>query len=813
MSNSQIRTKPASKDRNIDAGVMSNYNKSLSESKTVTVDAGTAEIITMINVSKPDAFRVEKLSKFVQIVKNETIANKIQQIRNAKSNAEKNKCKSNLPAIAFGRYTGAPSSKTYVAESRTITIADIDNVPDGKLDSYKASLSSHPSVVCCFISPSGNGLKAFFKTPPIKNNEHSYRSWEQVNRECKKLIPNIDVDPSGKNVSRLCYFSSDADIYVNFDAEELAQDYGQDADADAVVAVPLTEASVKEGVLVEIDPAIEDRVIATATGMCAKASKDDANRHALRLSVGIFIGGCIAGGLIDEVKATDLVEQLSDSIADNGTTSSKELKTLHDAIAKGKDSPIYSLRSDFDNFDDDGLRKIQQAFALYNIGGTIGVIDIGEVLNITSDHNSIGKAVSFYKKEHGALLIARYAKKHNICFDFKKFLLDSNTHMYTHVAFSPEKLPSTTINLWRGYTAVPCFGDASIITDFIKEIICDGDEICYEYLTSYLAHMLQKPEEKPEVCLVMLGGEGIGKGSFFQLVRSIWASSTYQCNDVDQIVGRFNAVLERNYIVCMDEALFAGDGKSIEKFKNLITEPRIPIDEKNEPSRDMDSYHRFMAATNNPVFAKTTSGDRRFCHFRVSEKRKQDHGYFETLKDSFKNEVTLGAFVKQLLERDISKFNVRARPKTQESTNQKKQSLKGFDRFWYEVLKEGTFVLRKRSSAEQVYGSSLHTNCDQFAEGQFITTSDIVTLYTSFDKNSERFGTVSTDSIAKSITALCPSAEIKRKRIDKGNPKNGRQLPSLKIARQEFTKFLNVDSLDWDDDVEELDPDEEDDVF
>lgn len=814
MLNSQSRTNPVLVDSlraPTNTDVMTFYTKTVTENKeTLGVNAGTAETTLINNASKPANFRAAPLSKFVQIVKNESVEDQIKEIRNAKDSDEKNKRKRNLPALACGRYTGTPSADTYISDSRTITIADIDNIPDGKLENYKEGLSSHHSVVACFVSPSGNGLKAFFRVPPIKDNAQSYRSWEQVQRECKKLIPNIVVDPSGKNLSRLCYLSSDKNIYVNFQANELVED--EQYDQGAVGAVP-TLSSVKEGELMPIDPAIEDRVIATATGICAKASKDEANRHARRLSLGMYLGGCIAGGLIDEAKATDLAEQLSDSIADNGTTTNKELKTLHDAIAKGQDSPIYSLRSDFDNCDDN-LREMQEPFALYNIAGNIGVIDMEEFLDIKSNPDSIQKPLSFYRKEYGALVMARYAEKHNLYFEFKKFLLHPNTHMFTNVAFSPEKLPSTTINLWRGYTAVPSVGDTSIITNFIRDVICDENEVCYEYLMSYLAHMIQKPEEKPGICLVMLGGEGIGKGTFFELIRSIWGASTYQCNDVDQIVGRFNAILERTYVVCMDEALFTGDGKSIEKFKNLITEPNIPIEQKNEPLRAMRSYHRFTASTNNQVFAKTTSGDRRFFHLRVSEKYKEDYEYFNPLHDALKVEATIGAFVHQLLERDISKFNVRAKPKTQETTNQKKQSLKGLDRFWYEVLKAGSFEVRNRSNAESYNGSSLDTRCDDFKDGQFITTADILTLYLRFDKHAERFSSVSTDSIGKSITALCPSAERKQKRVLSGrNPKQGRQLPSLATARKEFAQFLNVDSLDWDDDVEELDPEDEVDVF
>ena len=68
----------------------------------------------------------------------------------------------------------------------------------------------------------------------------------------------------------------------------------------------------------------------------------------------------------------------------------------------------------------------------------------------------------------------------------------------------------------------PTQGDWSRIRTHLYEVICDGDIELFEYLLDYVAHMLQRPEEKPGVMVVLLGSQGTGKGLFFQILQRVW---------------------------------------------------------------------------------------------------------------------------------------------------------------------------------------------------------------------------------------------------------------------------------------------------
>jgi hypothetical protein len=302
--------------------------------------------------------------------------------------------------------------------------------------------------------------------------------------------------------------------------------------------------------------------------------------------------------------------------------------------------------------------------------------------------------------------------------------------------------------------------------------------------------MLQKPQEKPGVVPVLIGGQGTGKGVFFQLLKIIWARTTLLVNNVDEVVGQFNASLERNYIVCMDEALFSGDRKSLDRLKSMVTEPEIRIEEKYQPKRSIDSHHRFFAATNHDHFSHIEKDDRRFFFLRVSSDRQKDTDYFSTLCKIFEDGNAVENFVFSLLNFDLEKYDVRKRPETKEHKDQKLKSLKGFERYWYEVL------VTKDFSDETFHGRA-------WEEPIFMPTSDLTEMYKKFDRQAGRHESVQQGVVSELIKKLCPSAEKVTRRIDRGFQgkiqKRGFDLPNIETARKEFETHIGC-AVSWEDD-------------
>ncbi len=437
------------------------------------------------------------------------------------------------------------------------------------------------------------------------------------------------------------------------------------------------------------------------------------------------------------------------------------------------------------------LSALQNRFCLIDLGGEIRIVDKRQIEAVRSGARD--GEVTFYKRAEGSILMQRVletlpvSSKANVV--IQQFIVNPGTHSFDAVAFSPLPTPPTTLNYWTGPTMKPVMGNWNEVGVFLLEVICDKNQAVCNYLVCFLAHMLQKPEKKPDIMIVLLGGQGTGKGTFFRLLHSIWSRTTLQVSDVDQVIGQFNAALERNYVICMDEALFSGDKKSMERLKSLITEPSCRIEQKYQPSRTIDSYHRFFAASNNSHFAQIDKDDRRFLFLRLSSDYQGNLEYFEKLHQLIENEDVVSAMVFDLLTIDLDNFKVRNRPLTAEHTMQKIQSLTGFERYWLEVLHAG--------SISTTMGTVI-----EWDEAVFISTKDLTNSYKEYDKNASRYNAIQSQQIAATLEKLCPSARSKREVIHAGSLEKtqvrGYLLPSIGVARTEFESSIGC-KLQWGD--------------
>ena len=104
-----------------------------------------------------------------------------------------------------------------VKEYSGLMVIDLDHLGT-MLTKAKKKLSSDPHVFACFVSPSGNGLKAVYKVP--SDIERHADAWATAAKRVKSLT-GIDPDGSGKDIARLCFASHDASAYHNPNAVQL----------------------------------------------------------------------------------------------------------------------------------------------------------------------------------------------------------------------------------------------------------------------------------------------------------------------------------------------------------------------------------------------------------------------------------------------------------------------------------------------------------------------------------------------------------------------------------------------------------------
>jgi hypothetical protein len=133
----------------------------------------------------------------------------VKRIRAEKNKQERNDLKKLLPAICFSGTFKKRTDASLIQHSGLICL-DFDGYQKPKdLNEDKERLSKNKYVYSVFVSPSGNGLKVLVKIPADQDNHINYFN------SLEKYFNSPYFDKTSKNISRVCYESYDALIFVN----------------------------------------------------------------------------------------------------------------------------------------------------------------------------------------------------------------------------------------------------------------------------------------------------------------------------------------------------------------------------------------------------------------------------------------------------------------------------------------------------------------------------------------------------------------------------------------------------------------------
>ena len=431
----------------------------------------------------------------------------------------------------------------------------------------------------------------------------------------------------------------------------------------------------------------------------------------------------------------------------------------------------------------DPLAELQKKFALIKLGGKVSVVELPPPGVSWGVH---GIPQMFAKTDASTLLTRQLqlipspvAAKVVI----PDFYASPGTVVFDDITFDPRPTGPSVINLWTGPTVTGVPGAFPIIEQFINEVIANGDPGAATYLMNFMAHMLQRPEEKPRVMLVLMGGQGTGKGTFCRLLQSIWSRTTLITNQITDVTGNFNSVLERRFIIWLDEALFTGDYKATDALKSLITEPTISIHAKYQEPRNTFSCHRFVAATNASHFARTDADDRRFVYLPVSDLYKGNTAYWGALNEALAS-TELPALVYHLQNRNLAAFEPTQRPSSTALLDQKIKSLNGVVQWWYSILQTGE---TGPDGFGHPFGAA--TELDPTSP-VFLSSSALIQIYQNFAKaHGLRDKSIDHAGLRDRLQILCPSASYTRKH-QAGKHNRGYDIPALPVARSEFETYI-----------------------
>ena len=247
-------------------------------------------------------------------------------LRGLKDKKERSKKKAELPSVCFSGKFSERKDDCLIEHSGYV-ILDFDDLK--KVNEKKSEIIKDEIIYACWISPSGNGLKALVKIPKEPENHESYYL---------SLIDKYpELDTTSKNLSRVCYESFDPEIYINENSKiwDLKKVEQQQPEKKAVQ--PKKQNTTKKTNYSKVEQVLN--VIRRAV---------DGTKHENLLKASKLAGGFIATGLVDEYEISNLLTQEVGFMGADDIELAK--KTIQDGISYGKMLPISDVIENHNDF-------------------------------------------------------------------------------------------------------------------------------------------------------------------------------------------------------------------------------------------------------------------------------------------------------------------------------------------------------------------------------------------------------------------------------------------------------------------------------
>jgi hypothetical protein len=369
-----------------------------------------------------------------------------------------------------------------------------------------------------------------------------------------------------------------------------------------------------------------------------------------------------------------------------------------------------------------------------------------------------------------------------------------NRRVFEAIDFLPpgghEYLHPDTFNRWRGWAFEPEEGDGHrLFLEHVFENVAGGNEEWGKWVVAWMAHLIQKPYQKPGTALVLRSdGEGTGKGVFFNTVRELCGEQGIRISNSERLTGRFNAHLFGKLFVFADEVTWGGNRKEAGILRGLVTDSPLDYEEKNVPAWSAGSYSRLGIAGNDRWLVPAATTSRRWQVFDVSTRRQQDRPYFLRLIRALRG-GGYANLLHYLAGLDLNDYpDPCVTVSTQALVDQKVESLDSVDRWLYSTLENGHF-----------------STSNEWPTGPFAkrTIYDCYLAHAQEEGQSRR--AVET-RVGKRLKEVFGST-LRLGRIASGDERiRGYQFPPLDVARKHFENNVIQGEVEW---PEDLDVDEE----
>jgi GTPase SAR1 family protein len=552
------------------------------------------------------------------------------------ADADKRKLEAFTPAGLFKDVRNAEHHTEY----SHLMVLDYDKLGYDELNALKEKVSHCQHTLAFFVSPSGRGLKVFVAV--TTGPKDHLTAFNEVKRYYEALT-GVPIDPSGKDIARLCFVSYDDQLYYNPVATIFNPNSHQEEVKPITEPQPLQNngnmvIDMRTGeVLNNIPPRPERSVeidgIAITYKNCVNRVERDMvyiegsrNEFVFNLALQMRRAGLAEGTTtllllgdynFDEKEVRNCIKS---AYSYNWTDKEKPIQQpaagLKDAPMPGNvDTSKPKGKRKKANPDDPDALPVQKCRSKSK-----NPYDLAAVESLLKD---------IYETRYNVVTgVVEWRKAHTNA-PFERLLDYHENSMYRMLHYAGEEIPLGMLHAIITSNFSPNFnpfvhyfkklkkwdGVTDYIGQLIKTVKTQDDEywdFCFrKWFVAYAASMLNDDVINHTV-IVFVGAQGVGKTTWIKMLapkelKNYLGTAALQTDSKDTAIQ-----LSECIIIIIDE-LENLNRKDLASFKELITRPEIRI--RRPYGRNTENLpHRgsFFASVNHEQILTDTSGSRRY---------------------------------------------------------------------------------------------------------------------------------------------------------------------------------------------------------
>lgn len=234
------------------------------------------------------------------------------------------------------------------------------------------------------------------------------------------------------------------------------------------------------------------------------------------------------------------------------------------------------------------------------------------------------------------------------------------------VIFDPTgaKHDRPVVNLFAGLEMEPKPGKCEGILELLR-FLCsesgDQKDAVYQWLLKWLAYPLQHVGAKMQTAVVMHGAEGTGKNLFFSVMQHIYGRYSTIVTQA-QLESPYNGWLSAKLFIVGNEVLGRKEKWELKgALKNLITEPRLMVEEKYQPAREESNHANLVFLSNEFQPLVPGENDRRYMVIETWRPHPDGEAWYRAIGDEI-DDGGAAAFFDYLKRLPMEGFGPHSKP-------------------------------------------------------------------------------------------------------------------------------------------------------